>query len=120
MKSFRLIFIDVDESFTTSTVEAPIKGYIVCRAPKGTTEAMYFPYGNKKTINAMIGLETANWPDLYEAIAFNSEYGLYISAPPGTTKNYPSYYGGVYLTTKSMYNYWRVDDKDNPNYEVQL
>jgi hypothetical protein len=120
MKSFRLIFIDVDESFTTSTVEAPIKGYIVCRAPKGTTEAMYFPYGNKKTINAMIGLETANWPDLYEAIAFNSEYGLYISAPPGTTKDYPSYYGGVYLTTKSMYNYWRVDDKDNPNYEVQL
>ena len=120
MKSFRLIFVDVDESFTTSTVEAPIKGYMVCRAPKGTTEATYFPYGNEKTINAMIGLQTANWPDLYEAVAFNSEYGLYISAPPGTSKNYPSYYGGVYLTTKSMYNYWRVDDKDNPSYEVQV
>jgi len=120
MKSFRLIFIDVDESFTTSTVEAPIKGYMICRAPKGTTEATYFPYGNEKTINAMIGLQTANWPDLYEAIAFNTEYGLYISAPPGTAQNYPSYYGGVYLTSKTMYDYWRVDDKDNPSYEVQV
>lgn len=120
MKSFRLIFIDVDESFTTSTVEAPIKGFMVCRAPKGTTEATYFPFGNEKTINAMIGLQTANWPDLYEAVAFNTEYGLYISAPPGTAQNYPSYYGGVYLTSKSMYDYWRVDDKENPSYEVQV
>lgn len=120
MKSFRLIFIDVDESFTTSTVEAPIKGYMICRAPKGTTEATYFPYGNEKTINAMIGLQTANYPDLYEAIAFNTEYGLYISAPPGTASEYPSYYGGVYLTSKSMFNFWRVDDKDNPNYEIKL
>lgn len=120
MKSFRIIFIDVDESFSTSTVEAPIKGYMICRAPKGTTDATYFPYGNEKTINAMIGLQTANWPDLYEAVAFNTEYGLYISAPPGTAQNYPSYYGGVYLTSKTMYDYWRVDDKDNPSYEVQV
>ena len=120
MKSFRLKFIDVDESFTTATVEAPIKGFMICRAPKGTTEATYFEYGNEKTINAMIGLQTANWPDLYEAIAFNTEYGLYISAPPGTASEYPSYYGGVYLTSKSMFNYWRVSDKDDPSYEIQL
>lgn len=120
MKSFRLKFIDVDESFSTATVEAPIKGFMICRAPKGTTEATYFPYGNEKTINAMIGLQTANWPDLYEAIAFNTEYGLYISAPPGTASNYASYYGGVYLTAKSMFYYWRVDDKDEPSYEIQL
>src|SRR5574344_2720940 len=104
MKSFRLQFIDVDESYTINTTESAIKGFMVVRAPKGTTEAMYFPYGNEKTINAMIGLQTANWPDLYEAIAFNTEYGLYISAPPGAAQNYPSYYGGVYLTTSGLHN----------------
>lgn len=120
MKSFRLQFIDVDESYTINTTESAIKGFMVVRAPKGTTEAMYFEYGNEKAINAMIGLQTANWPDLYEAIAFNNEYGLYISAPPGTSKEYPSYYGGVYLTTSGLHNYWRVDDKDNPSFEIKV
>lgn len=120
MKSYRLMFIDVDESFSTSTVETPVKGFMICRAPKGTTEATYFSRGSEKAINAMIGLQTANWPDLYEAIAFNDAYGLYISAPPGTSEKYPSYYGGVYITSKSMYDYWRVDDKDEPSYEIQL
>ena len=89
-KSFRLQFIDIDASCTINTTEAAVKGYITVRAPKGTTEAMYFNYGNEKAINAMIGLPTANWIDIYEAIAFNQEYGLYISAPPGTSAEYPS------------------------------
>ena len=119
-KSFRLQFIDIDSSFTINTTEAAVKGYIVCRAPKGTTEAMYFNYGNEKAINAMIGLPTANWIDLYEAVAFNQEYGLYISAPPGTSEDYPSYYGGVYLTTRGPYDYWQVSDAAEPSFEVGI
>ena len=118
MKSFRLQFIDIDGSYTINTTEAPIKGYMVCRAPKGTTEAMYFPYGNEKAINAMIGLPTANWIDIYEAVAFNQEYGLYISAPPGTGVDHPSYYGGVYLTTHGPFDYWEVSDDKAPSFEV--
>ena len=117
-KSFRLQFVDIDSSYTINTTEAAVKGYITVRAPKGTTEAMYFNYGNEKAINAMIGLPTANWIDLYEAVAFNQEYGLYISAPAGTGKDYPSYYGGVYLTTRGPFDYWQVGDADEPSFEV--
>lgn len=118
MKSFRLQFIDIDSSYSISTTEAPIKGYMVCRAPKGTTEAMYFPFGNEKAINAMIGLPTANWIDIYEAVAFNQEYGLYISAPPGTGVDHPSYYGGIYLTTHGPFDYWEVSDDKDPSFEI--
>lgn len=119
-KSFRLQFIDIDSSYTINTTEAPVKGYIVVRAPKGTTEATYFNYGNEKAINAMIGLPTANWIDIYEAVAFNQEYGLYISAPPGTSEDYPSYYGGVYFTTRGPYDYWQVSDASDPSFEIGL
>lgn len=119
MKSFRLKFIDIDESFTISTVAAPIKGAIFVRAPKGTTEPFYFEPQNQKGIESMIGLGTADWPDVVEAIAFNREFGLYIFADPGTSEEYPSYYGGKYLTKYGIYDYWRVDDKDNPSYEIE-
>jgi hypothetical protein len=119
MKSFRLKFIDIDESFTISTVSAPIKGAIFVRAPKGTTEPFYFEPQNQKGIESMIGLGTADWPDIVEAIAFNREFGLYIFADPGTSEEYPSYYGGKYLTKYGIYDYWRVDDKDNPSYEIE-
>ena len=118
MKSFRLQFIDLDSSYTINTAEAPIKGFITVRSTKGTTEAMYFPYGNEKAINSMIGLPTAHWVDIYEAIAFNREFGLYVSAPPGSGVKHPSYYGGVYLTSRGSYDYWQVSDDKDPSFEV--
>lgn len=120
MKSFRLIFVDQDEGYKLQTVTSPIKGYMICRAPKGTTEATYFEYGNEKAIDAMIGLGSANWPDIKEAVAFNNSYGLYISAPPGNCEDYPVYYGGCYLTTKGLFDFWRVSDPDEPSYEIQV
>lgn len=120
MKSFRYQFIDIDSSVTISNTSSTIKGYMVVRAPKGTTEAQYFAPGSEIAINSMIGLQTANWPDIYEAIQFNQQYGLYISAPPGTSDDYPSYYGGVYLTTKGQFPFWREQDMDNLSYTIQL
>lgn len=120
MTSFRLIFIDVDASFSIVTQASTIKGYCVVRSPKGTTEPMYFDKGATSAIHAMIGIPTADWPDIAEAIAFNREYGLYISAPAGTSEEYPSYYGGVYLTSRGIFPFFEVADKDEVNFVTEI
>lgn len=120
MKSFRLQFVDIDSSYSISTAVATIKGFIVARAPKGQTEAMYFEPQNTNYIEAMVGRPSADWPDLFEAEAFNNEYGLYISAPAGSSAEYPSYYGGVYLTKNGIKQFWHVTDRENPNFEAAV
>jgi len=120
MKSFRFQFIDIDESYTISTARTNISGYIGIRAPKGLKEAQLFTQGNEKHIRAMIGIPTANWPDITEAIAFNNGYDLYISAPPGNGAGYSSYFGGKYITKDGILDYWNVTDGDNPNFEIAV
>lgn len=114
--SWRLLFVDIDSSFSVSTESSTIKGYMVVRAPKGETSPYYFEKGNMTAIYAMIGVPTANWPDLYEAKAFNQEYGLYISAPAGSSKKYPSYFGGAYITSKGLIDFYNVTGKDVIDY----
>lgn len=114
--SWRLLFVDIDSSFSVSTESSTIKGYTVVRAPKGETSPYYFEKGNMTAIYAMIGVPTANWPDLYEAEAFNQEYGLYISAPAGSSKKYPSYFGGAYITSKGLIDFYNVTGKDVIDY----
>ena len=114
--SWRLLFVDIDSSFSVSTESSTIKGYMVVRAPKGETSPYYFEKGNMTAIYAMIGVPTANWPDLYEAEAFNQEYGLYISAPAGSSKKYPSYFGGAYITSKGLIDFYNVTGKDVIDY----
>lgn len=104
--SWRFIFLEENESFTVSTEDSKIVGYVACRAPKGTTSAMFFPPNNESLINAMIGYGGATYPDIDEAIAFNSSYGLYISAPPGNNSNY----GGFYITKRGLANFYNVKD----------
>lgn len=114
--SWRLLFVDIDSSFSVSTESSTIKGYMVVRAPKGETSPYYFEKGNMTAIYAMIGVPTANWPDLYEAEAFNQEYGLYLSAPAGSSKKYPSYFGGAYITSKGLIDFYNVTGKDVIDY----
>ena len=114
--SWRLLFVDIDSSFSVSTESSTIKGYMVVRAPKGETSPYYFEKGNMTAIYAMMGVPTANWPDLYEAEAFNQEYGLYISAPAGSSKKYPSYFGGAYITSKGLIDFYNVTGKDVIDY----
>ena len=114
--SWRLQFIDIDSSFSISTEAGTIKGYIVCRSPKGEQSPYYFEKNNTEAIYAMIGLPTANWPDIYEAEAFNKEYGLYISAPAGSSTAYPSYFGGSYITSKGLIDFYNVTGKDVVDY----
>lgn len=114
--SWRLLFVDIDSSFSVSTESSTIKGYMVVRAPKGETSPYYFEKGNMTAIYAMVGVPTANWPDLYEAEAFNQEYGLYVSAPAGSSKKYPSYFGGAYITSKGLIDFYNVTGKDVIDY----
>ena len=114
--SWRLKFIDIDTSFTITTDTGDICGYMVIRAPAGNTEPMYFPAGNAEAIDAVYGVATADWPDIEQATAFNAEYGLFISAPPGTSDEYPSYFGGKYITSKGNFDFYRVTEKEAPNY----
>lgn len=114
--SWRLLFVDIDSSFSVSTESSTIKGYMVVRAPKGETSPYYFEKGNMSAIYAMVGVPTANWPDLYEAEAFNQEYGLYVSAPAGSSKKYPSYFGGAYITSKGLIDFYNVTGKDVIDY----
>ena len=112
-KSWRLIMIDINSSMSIKTDAGTIKGYMVCRAPKGETNPYYFAAGNMEAIYAYCGLPTANWPDLYEAEAFNQEYDLYLSCPPGSSSTYPSYFGGVYLTTTGISEFYNVTSVDS-------
>ena len=114
--SWRIVFIDIDSSFTINDESAAVKGFMVVRSPKGTTEPMYFGPGNSSAIHSMIGIPDANHPDIAEAVAYNSEYGLYIAAPPGTDEDYPSYFGGTYLTTKGAFDFYKVSDSDELNF----
>jgi hypothetical protein len=111
-KSWRYKFIDIDSSYVVKESDDEAIGYIVARAPKGTTRPTYFAKGNSDAIDALIGVGSANWPDLIEAKAFNDEYPIYISAPPGSSDSYPSYLGGFYLTKKGIQKFYNVTNKN--------
>jgi hypothetical protein len=120
MESFRLNFIDVDSSFNNPVPDSTAIGYITVRAPKGTEEAVYFPRGSASKIHSMVGLPSVNYPHIQEALDFNDQFGLWISAPAGTDVLYPSYYGGKYLTAFGLYDFYQVADKENPNFQVLI
>ena len=120
MDSWRFQFIDIDQSFNVPVADSAIQGYMVCRAPKGSTQAVYFPKGSTNQIMAMCGIPTADWPDIQDALDLNGTYGLWISAPPGASASYPSYFGGVYLTRQGLFPFHQVTDRTKPSFQVLI
>lgn len=120
INTWRFQFVDINKSVTINETESEWIGYAVIRAPKGQTSAMYIPPNNQAMIEAMFGYASADWPDLYEVIDFNQEYGVYISAPTLDTSDYANYYGGVYLTKQGVVPLYKVSNKKEPNYELGL
>lgn len=110
-KSWRLRFIDIDQSFVLNESEDEIIGYFAIRAPKGNQRPTYFPKDNGQAIDALVGLASANWPDITEVKAYNAEYPCYVSAPAGSSKAYPSYLGGFYFTKDGIYKFYNVTSK---------
>ena len=118
--SWRFEFVDVNKSIDIEENDTRWIGFASIRAPKGNTEATYVPPNNKDWIQSMFGFASADYPDLYDVIEFNREYGVYISAPSAVDSKYPNYYGGVYLTRKGLQNFYRLSDKNKPNFEVGI
>ncbi len=111
--SWRLSFTDVDSSLVASTSKDEVIGAMVIRAPKGVTKFAYFGAGNESAIKAYFGTPSSNWADIQEAIDFNKSFGLYISAPAGSSDEYKSYYGGKYLTSEGLKDFYNVTSVDN-------
>lgn len=118
--TWRFEFVDINKSITVNESESVWTAFAVIRAPKGTTKAMYVPPKNPEMINAMFGYANADYPDIYELLDVNNEYGVYVSAPTVETSEYPNYFGGAYLTKYGVLEMYRVTDKANPNMEVGL
>lgn len=118
MDTFRLNFIDIDQSFNIPVADTSVSGFMVVRAPKGSTEPMYFPRGQATQIHSMLGVPSAHWQDLQDAIDFNNQFGLWISAPAGNSAEFPTTYGGMYLTSRGIFEFVGVTDKDQPNFQA--
>lgn len=118
--SWRFEFVDVNKSIDVTEESTQWIGYAVVRSPKGETEAKYIPPANQARIEAMYGYASADYPDLYELIDFNRNYGVYVSAPSADTSKHPNYYGGIYLTSKGIQEFYRVTNKKSPNFEVGI
>lgn len=114
--SWRFSFTDVDSSLVEKVSKDEVIGAIAIRSPKGPLTPRLFAAGNATAIKEYYGAPTANWPDIIEAIDFNKSYPLYISAPAGSSSDFPSYYGGVYLTSKGTESFYNVDNVDSIEY----
>lgn len=118
--SWRFLFVDVNKSITIQENETQWIGFMSIRAPKGNTSADFIAPDNADLIKSMYGYPSADWPDIYDAIEFNKNYGVYLSASPGTSNNIPNYYGGYYLTNKGLLKMYCNTSKTKPNYEVAV
>lgn len=89
---------------------------MVIKSPKGSAVPLYFKPGSRQKILSLYGAPSVKYPLIQDAIDFNDQYGLYLSAPAGGTELYPSYYGGMYVTDYGPFNFDRVGSKDVPNF----
>jgi hypothetical protein len=116
--NFRISYTDVDNSFAVANTDTAIKGYMVVRAPKGKAQPTYFPAGSTSSLIAFTGAPSATYPLIQDAIDFNSQFGLYLSAPAGTGTGgqFNSFYGGLYITEYGAFKFDRVSDPAAPDY----
>lgn len=121
MNTNRISYVDDNDSSYTSGKQTSIIGYTVLKAPRGVTIPYKFPKGAEAQIKARIGTPSKDYPDIQEAIEYNRNYSLYISAPPGVKIGESNYYGGVYLTTVgSVESFYKVTDPETPNFDAFL
>jgi len=96
--------IQVNQYSVGSTQVNPTAGNVggtVIRSYKGPQMPIYIYKGQTQRILNIFGVPSASYPDIWDAIAYNSEADIWISAPinSGTGTN-TALYGGV-LVTKS-------------------
>lgn len=121
MNTNRIRFIDQNDSAYLSGGQTPIVGFTVIKAPRGTATPILLPKGSEQAIKARFGFPSRKYPDIQEAIEFNREYSLYVSAPPGVKTGLSNYYGGLYITTEgSIEEFYKVTDPEFPNFKAEI
>lgn len=81
MDTNRISIINRDLSESLPTPNTATTGYIVVKAEKGSTKAVYVPAGSSTSIYEYVGYPSAEYPDIQEVLDFNATHGVYISAP---------------------------------------
>jgi len=122
MQTNRISFVDVDTSASLPQVSA-ITGYTVIKAPKGTIKPKYIQKGDTTTILNLFGAPSSTYPGIQEAIDFNQQYGLWVSAPGGAISahsNY-SYFGGTWLTKRaSLESFYHVTEGPDGTPDIDI
>lgn len=81
MDSYRLIINNNDLSTSSIEQTTSVCGYTVIKAPKGPKTPVRIPANSAAKIKDIFGDASAEYPEIYEATTFNTNYDLYISAP---------------------------------------
>lgn len=81
MDTNRIKINNYDLSYTTEETETSYCGLTVIKAEKGSSVPIRIPAGSTAKLQDLFGQVSADYPELYEASVFNSEYDLYVSAP---------------------------------------
>lgn len=118
--SWRFVYGEFNKSFKIEETETAYTAFWAIRAPKGDVEARYIPPHNPDLIKMMFGCPSADYPDIYNLLDFNNLYGVQVSAAPGTSKDIPNFYGGVYNTVKGLLPSYGNESKSSPSYLVSI
>jgi hypothetical protein len=121
METNRIKFYDQNESAYLPGGATTIQGFTVVKAPRGNAEPVLFPRASELALKAVFGSPSNKYPDIQEAIEFNKEFSLYVSAPPGVIAGNSNYVGGMYLTTEgSLEKFYKVSDPKSPNFDIEV
>ena len=81
MDTTRIIINQVDSSSVSLAEDTTVTGFTVVKAPKGPISPVYIPAASTAKLKDIFGTATSDYPDLFEVSSYNSEYGVYVSAP---------------------------------------
>jgi hypothetical protein len=84
----------VDQSGFVAGGVPVVRGGAVIGSAKGTEKPQWFDAGSETEILRRLGYPSATYPDVWEVIDFNREFGIWVSAPSNT-----GLHGGVIATT---------------------
>lgn len=86
MDTNRLTINNIDLSTSNIEEATNIAGFTVIRAPKGPVTPVRIPAGGVSKLQDIFGTATKDYPEIFEASSFLTDYDLYISAPYNEAK----------------------------------
>src|SRR5208282_5628771 len=93
MNSWRFSVNRIDRSNVAIPVTGEV-GAMVIRSPLGPIVPTLIQVGDEARILRLFGTPSVTYPDIFEAVQFNKQAAIYISAPYMTTDRY----GGILVT----------------------